>query len=87
MTDEYIIINKTTLEKRKEERKKVCNKELSYASDKIYSELDHLLSQSTLLVPEIEKAFEAGRNLTIDGFEEEDFKDYEKYILNLKLSI
>jgi hypothetical protein len=54
--DEYIIINKTAIQKRIEELRKVCNKELGYASDKIYFELDHLLSQSTPLIPEIEKA-------------------------------
>ena len=49
--------------------------------------LKQILSQSTPLIPEIEKAFEAGRKLTLDSFEEEDFQDYENYISNLKLNI
>jgi len=40
-----------------------------------------------LLLPEIEKAFEAGRKLSVDGFEEEDEKDYRKFISQLKLPI
>jgi hypothetical protein len=33
----------------------------------------------------IRQAFEAGRRLTVDSFEEEDFQDYEDCISNLKL--
>lgn len=89
MKDEYIIINKTTIQKRIEELRQVCNKELGYASDKIYFELDHLLSQSTPLIPEIEDAFEAGSKR---GNEEQwafgtEPMDKEDYILNLKLDI
>jgi hypothetical protein len=35
----------------------------------------------------IKQAFEAGRKLTVDSFEEEDFQDYEDCISNLKLDI
>ena len=35
----------------------------------------------------IKQAFEAGRKLTVDSFEEEDFQDYEDCISNLKLNI
>lgn len=33
----------------------------------------------------IKQAFEAGRRLTVDSFEREDFQDYEDCISNLKL--
>jgi hypothetical protein len=33
---------------------------------------------------DLRKAFEAGRKLTQDGFEEEDWKDYEEFIQSLK---
>lgn len=33
----------------------------------------------------IKQAFEAGRRLTVDSFEEEDFQDYENCTSNLKL--
>lgn len=94
MKDEYIIINKKTIQKRIEDLRQVCNKELGYASDKIYFELEHLLSQSTPLIPEIEKAFDAGsENPRIGGsypmFEMEKEQNNAKqfYILNLKLDI
>jgi len=61
MKDEYIIINKITIQKRIEELKQICNKELGYASDKIYSELGYLLHESTPLIPVVEKAFDAGK--------------------------
>lgn len=60
MKDEYIIINKITIQKRIEELKQICNKELGYASDKIYSELGYLLHESTPLIPVVEHAFESG---------------------------
>ena len=83
MKNEYIIINKTAIQKRIEDLRQVCNKELGYASDKIYFELEHLLSQSTPLIPEIEKAFDV-------GFSTPDFcykDDKQEYISNLKLDI
>ena len=72
MKDEYIIINKTTIQKRIEELRQVCNKELGYASDKIYFELEHLLSQSTSLESVVSQAYEAGKldkelSLTFDN--------------------
>jgi hypothetical protein len=47
-------------------------KEAYKAATKTYSEED------------LRKAFEAGRKLTQDGFEEEDWKDYEEFIQSLK---
>ena len=91
---EYIIINKTTTQKRVEELRQVCNRELGYASDKIYFELDNLLSQSTPLIPEIEKAFDAGKDGLYQkmdsnqGFYVGKFKGLKQdYISNLKLDI
>lgn len=92
MNNEYIIVNKTAIEKRIEELKKEYDQKskvndsqwCSIISGQIVA-LEEILSQSTPLIPVIEQAFEAGRKLTMDGFEEEDFKDYEDYISNLKL--
>lgn len=72
MKDEFIIINKTTIQKRIEE----LGKEyilLSNKSDRSLSDIEDereiigeqrglamILSQSTPLIPEIEKAFESG---------------------------
>lgn len=94
MKNEYIIINKSQIEKRIEELKESLATSEAH-NDKIRAsietfeikQLEWCLSQSTPLIPEIEKAFEAGRKLTLDSFEEEDFQDYENYISNLKLDI
>lgn len=88
--DEYIIINKTAIQKRIEELRQVCNKELGYASDKIYFELDNFLSQSTPLIPEIEKAFDEGVKLKWEGIlikKSELEQQKQDYISNLKLDI
>jgi len=94
MKNEYIIINRTSIEKRIEELEKdiqYYKANIHYAAmhetAKVKLELENLLSQSTPLIPEIEKAFEAGRKLSVDGFEEEDEKDYRKFISQLKLPI
>ena len=55
--DEYIIINKTTLEKRIEELQSYKD-EPEITQLKVYKEILH---QSTPLIPEIEKAYEAGK--------------------------
>lgn len=84
---EYIIINKTVFQKEMEELKQLTTRHIGYAEQEVYDKIDNLISQSTPLIPEIKKAFETGRKLTVDGFEEEDFKDYEDYISNLKLDV
>lgn len=62
MNDKYIIINKQDFENQKEELKKVINKYVGYAEQEIYDKIDYsLLSQSAPLIPEIEKAYEAGK--------------------------
>lgn len=91
MKDEYIIINRTAIQQRIEELRQVCNKELGYASDKIYFELEHLLSQSTPLIPEIEKAMTEIAKIS-SPFGKQGLAVWEKefqqeYITNLKLDI
>lgn len=86
--DEYIIINKTAIQKRIEELLKN-----NYRAFSEHVELDilrEILSQSTPLIPEIEKAFDEGFNS-----EEEVYKGNptgkiigkQEYISNLKLDI
>lgn len=93
----YIIIDAEAIQKRIEELEKqavsfipaheatICYKKLD--------ELKQILSQSTPLIPEIEKAWEDGRNGTaLVGnfpFVETKYvnKTSEDYILNLKLDI
>jgi hypothetical protein len=88
MQNEYVIINKTAIQKRIEE----LEKELKYLNGtdayvnlgEIYT-LKQILSQSTPLIPEIDKAYEAGK---LDHELSLSF-DYPKsrYISNLKLDI
>ena len=92
MKDEYIIIKKTAIQKRIEELEKAQKEnpltEAIWAFAK--QELKQILSQSTPLIPEIEKAFDEGFNS-----EEEIYKGNptgkiigkEDYISNLKLDI
>ena len=76
MNNEYIIINKTAIQKRIEELEGYKD-EPEITELKIYKEI---LSQSTPLIPEIEKAWLDGNTSST--------KDYkEDYITNLKLDI
>ena len=99
MKDEYIIINRTTLKKRIEELKKeletlgdTCEGEIhthGYMFGEI-NQLDKILSQSVPLIPEIEKAFLAGRSIdNIDSIDDikPTYTQFEDYIPNLKLDI
>lgn len=112
MKDEYIIINKTAIQKRIEELEKQYGL-LSNKSDRLLSDIEEereivgeqrglsqILSQSTPLIPELEKAFDEGfhkgygvgqgdaRNhplaLTLANHIHEERQDY---ISNLKLDI
>jgi len=79
MNNEYIIINKTAIQQRIEELHKLCV-EGEYPLSAFNVDLEHLLSQSVPLIPEIEKAWLDG-NIS-------STKDYkEDYIENLKLDI
>jgi hypothetical protein len=58
--DEYVIINKTAIQKRIEELEKTT---LVREKDIVeYEVLKYWLNQSTPLIPEIEKAFDEGQN-------------------------
>jgi len=97
MNNEYIIVNKTLLEKRIEELEKeyilLSNKSDRSLSDieeerEIVSEqraLAKILSQSAPLIPEIEKAFDAGSERCEFGYG--NANDKQDYITNLKLDI
>lgn len=97
MKDEYIIINKASLKKEltnliKQREVEPDNYQQSYLNGKI-KQMQWVLSQkSTPLIPEIEKAFDAGsENPRIGGsypmFEMEKEQNNAKqfYILNLKI--
>ena len=71
MKDEYIIINKTAIQKRIEElkqMKEVSNHSIdcSYISGK-QAGFEIILSQSTPLIPEIEKAMNVAREIQDDS--------------------
>lgn len=95
MKDEYTIINKAAIQKEKEELKGIINKHLGYAEEEIYDKIDSLCSQSTPLIPEIEKAFDAGekRGYEIPSFQMRGMSvntenpNVKDYISNLKLDI
>ena len=81
MKDEYIIINKTAIQKRMEELENTDD----YFSQGSFGEhkfLKQILSQSTPLIPEIEKAFGLGAANNANG--QPLLSDY---ISNLKLDI
>lgn len=95
--EEYIIINKTAIQKRIEELEKQMNEYISHASktgDYDYQfedrldELKQVLYQSTPLLPELQKTWNAAYidALSID---QETYKPlfFEDYIANLKLDI
>ena len=95
MEDEYIIINKTAIQKRIEELEKQRNSEHKKGHDKsalryenTILELKQILFQSTDLIPELQKTWNAAYidALSID---EETYKPlfFEDYISNLKLDI
>lgn len=94
MKNEYIIINKTAIQKRIEELEEgqSLSEKVTVAEGILLGgifQLKQILAQSTPLIPEIEKAFDKG------GIESEnsyfDSKGYrivkQDYISNLKLDI
>ena len=88
--NEYIIINKTKLLHRIEELEKgisLCKPEQQLVKDLLMQELEirkQILSQSTPLIPEIEKAFDAGSRNNQFPF---SCVNKQEYISNLKLDI
>lgn len=96
MKDEYVIINKTAIQKRIEELEKEVAfytkvGALNINPNKVKAEtelslLKQILSQSTPLIPEIEKAYLDALNRGNDiSFETSSFLTKE-YISNLKLN-
>ena len=92
MVEEYIIINKTAIQKRIEELEKdvkfYSNEDKKLEANQCLGAADSLkqiLSQSTPLIPEIEKAFDAGHRICKGGFMYIPSK--RDYISNLKLDI
>ena len=97
MKNEYITINKSVLEKRIEELKEIspldrlCYDGMIECEERV---LKQILSQSTPLIPEIEKAFDAGIDFISDASDfpmgdakKKDSLSKEDYISNLKLDI
>lgn len=87
----YVIIDAEAIQKRIEELEKailLCKPELVKACELRIDELNILLSQSTPLIPELQKTWNAAYidALSID---EETYKPlfFEDYITNLKLDI
>ena len=97
MKDEYVIINKTQILKRIEELEDerdgfIYNPNKTEDSVCYNSKirlLKQILSQSTPLIPEIEKAFDAGNAYCVGSHElfEQTYSNKENYISNLKLDI
>jgi hypothetical protein len=89
---EYIIINKTAIQKRIEELEKAQKENLLTEAIWAFAkqELKQILSQSTPLIPEIEKAFYAGFKTKQQGIlikRTEYAQQKQDYISNLKLDI
>lgn len=87
MKDEYIIINKTAIQKEKEELKRIINKYVGYSEQEICDKIDDLLSKSTPLIPEIRKAYWDAINRGEDISSETSNSLIQDYISNLKLNL
>jgi len=100
INEEYIIINKTSIQKIREELNKgSAHWDGIYISDYQQGQIDLIdeiiLSQSTPLIPEIEKAFGAGFNRGCAFIEADESSEeispkilkQEDYISNLKFDI
>lgn len=100
MENKYVIINAEAIQKRIEELEK-ANEVFKHAKthnptmaacEATLSTLKQILSQSTPLISEIEKAFEAGSDYGEDCANSslgvgEDYPNKQDYISNLKLDI
>ena len=91
--DEYVIINKSKLLKRIEEVQKaiqLCTPEQRLLKDLLIQEFEirnQILSQSTPLIPEIEKVIVMASISDIDFLPDRVEKIKQDYISNLKLNI
>ena len=101
MNNQYVIINRTKIEKRIKELEHKMSK-INRLIDRpsamyikgVVTELKNILVKSTPLVPEIDKAFDAGIEFITDDSDfpmgdakKKDFLSKEEYISNLKLDI
>jgi hypothetical protein len=100
MNQEYIIINKTTLEKKIEELNvdwkerndagdaQWCTLECTLIAGQLIA-LERILYQSTSLIPQIEEAFDAGQKLSDRSqlYVPDFYWTKEEYISNFKLDI
>lgn len=86
MNNEYIIINKSLIEKRIEELKPTLM--ISDKNEKEISTLEQILSQSTPLIPELQKTWNAAY-IDAMSIDEETYEPlfFQDYISNLKLDI
>ncbi len=80
MNNEYVIINKTAIQKR------IAELEKTNQIQRV-DELENVLSQSTPLIPELEKTFEAARERIKHPDWDYIYEESEDYISNLKLDI
>ena len=92
MKDEFIVINKTVIQKRIERLKQSRevepdNSQQSYLNGKI-KVAEEILSQSTPLIPELQKTWNTAY-IDAMSIDEETYKPlfFEDYISNLKLNI
>jgi hypothetical protein len=86
MIDEYIIINKTFIEKRIEELEKDIE-DINLLKSGELSAYKEILSQSTPLISEIEKAFDKGKNAEANNYLTIGRDIKQDYISKLKLDI
>jgi hypothetical protein len=96
METEYIIISKTAIQQRIDDLKATDTASWEYQLGQINT-LNEVLSQSTPLIPEIEKAFDAGRTVKnykgewkeaySDDMTSAKYEESKDYIANLKLDI
>ena len=82
MTQEYIIVSKTAIEERINQLKPTLLFTNKHEGE--IKALENILSQSTSLIPEIEKAFDAGEKY---GEQVSLRGNKQEYISNLKLNI
>lgn len=96
MNNEYIIVNKSVIQKIDDLVKEAnAGKTISSINSQMAESLirfkEQLLSQSTPLIPEIEKAYNTGTNYGIylqgGSYDPNDNIDIEDYISKLKLDI
>ena len=94
MNNDYIIVNKTAIQKKIEELKKEYSEKAEISDDQWCSiiagqiiSLSQIISQSTPLIPEIENAYDKGSHNHHSQYTEEYDNLKQKDISKLKLDI